>query len=292
MQPQFVKVPDALQASFLIRDMMVPYFANPYHYHPELELTYISRGTGTRYIGDNIETFSEEDLVLVGSNLPHLWKNDEIYYKGNPYLKARAIVIQFGDSFLGNAIWELSEMKKIKLLIKNARQGIKIENNTQKKIAPIMQEMIDQSGAERIISLLMILYIISEAKDTKLLSSKAFSYNSTQAGLERINSVFAFIFEKFSENITLNQISDVANMSPTAFCRYFKSHTNKSFSLFLIETRIHHSCKLIMNEEMKLSEIAFKSGFNSLSYFTKQFKKVTGLTPLEYKKKIINGSRH
>lgn len=291
MQPQFVKVPDAVQSSFLVRDMLVPYFSNPYHYHPELELTYISRGTGTRYIGDNIETFSEDDLVLVGSNLPHLWKSDGIYYAGNPYLKARAIVIQFRDSFLGSEIWELSEMKKIKMLIKSAAQGIKIQNSSQKKIAPIMQEMIDQSGVERIISLLMILNIISAARDTELLSSKAFSYNPTQAGLERINAVFAFIFEKFAENISLNEIAEVANMSPTAFCRYFKSHTNKSFSLFLIETRIRHSCKLIMNEEIKLSEIAFRSGFNSLSYFTKQFKKITGLTPLEYKKKILNGSR-
>jgi AraC-like DNA-binding protein len=228
----------------------------------------------------------------VGPNLPHLWKNDEIYYEGNPYLKARAIVIQFTDTFLGDHIWELSEMKKIKTLLKNSRQGIKIQNNSQKKIAHIMQEMIDQAGAERIISLLMILHILSDANDTQLLSSKAFSYTSTQAGLERLNAVFSFIFDKFSENITLDEISEVANMSPTAFCRYFKSHTNKSFSQFLIETRIHHSCKLIMNEEIKLSEIAFKSGFNSLSYFTKQFKKVTGLTPLEYKKKIISGSIH
>lgn len=199
-------------------------------------------------------------------------------------------MIQFSDSFLGDRIWELSEMTKIKALLKHSRQGIKIQNNSQKKIAHLMQEMIDQSGAERIISLLTILHIISEATDMQLLSSKAFSYTSTQAGLERINAVFAFIFERFTENITLDEIADVANMSPTAFCRYFKSHTNKSFSQFLIETRVHHSCKLIMNEEIKLSEIAFKSGFNSLSYFTKQFKKVTGLTPLEYKKKIASGS--
>jgi AraC-like DNA-binding protein len=292
MQPQFVKVPDAAQDSFLVRDMMVPYFANPYHYHPELELTYISRGTGTRFIGDNIETFSEEDLVLVGPNLPHLWKNDDIYYEGDPYLRARAIVIQFRDGFLGDSVWELSEMKKIKAVLESSRQGIKIQKNSQKKIAHIMQEMVDQTGVERIISLLGILHILSEATDTQLLSSKAFSYTSTQAGLQRLNAVFSFIFDKFSENITLDEISEVANMSPTAFCRYFKSHTNKSFSQFLIETRIHHSCKLIMNEEITLSEIAFKSGFNSLSYFTKQFKKVTGLTPLEYKKKIISGSRH
>ncbi len=284
MQPKFVQVPETFQTSFLIRDMIVPYFYNPYHFHPELELTYISRGTGIRYIGDHIEPFSEGDLVLVGSNLPHLWKNDKIYYEGDPYLKARAIVIQFREDFLGDHIWDLPEMGKINSMIKNSHQGIKLRNISQKKISHLMHQMLDQSGPERIISLLTILNIISEDTDVTLLSNKVFSGYSTQAGLERINAVFAFIFEHFSENISLKEISAVANMSPTAFCRYFKDHTNKSFSLFLIETRIHYSCKLIINEDIKLSEVAFRSGFNSLSYFTKQFKKIMGMAPMEYKK--------
>jgi len=286
MQPQFVKVPDSPQTSFLLRDMVVPYFYNPYHFHPELELTYVSRGTGTRYIGDHIESFSEGDLVLVGSNLPHLWKNDKIYYQGDPYLKTHAIVVQFREDFLGELALELPEMKNIKKMILNSRLGLKIQHKNRDKVASVMQAMVSQSGAERIISLLFVLNIIAESKDVKTLSSRAFSVDSTQIGLERINTVFAYIFENFSEEITLKKISDIANMSPTAFCRYFKAHTNKTFSSFIIETRIHHSCKLIMNENKSFSEIAFESGFSNLSYFTKLFKKTIGMTPREYRKKI------
>jgi len=286
MQPQFVKVPESLQSSFLIRDMIVPYFYNPYHFHPELELTYISRGTGTRYMGDNIESFSEGDLVLVGSNLPHLWKNDKVYYKGDPYLKVRAIVIQFREDMFGEKLWELAEMKKIKDMILKSRQGLKIQNKSKTRIATLMQEMLDQSETERLISLLFLLNIIAENKDIATLSSKIFSVNFMPMGLERLNAVFAYIFENFSEEITLKEISGIANMSPTAFCRYFKEHTNKTFSSFVIEARIQHSCKLIINETISLSEIAFKSGFNSLSYFTKQFKGIMGKTPSEYKKKF------
>lgn len=288
MQPQFVKIPDSPQTSFLIRDMIVPYFYNPYHFHPELELVYVSRGTGTRYIGDHIESFSEGDLVLVGSNLPHLWKNDKIYYEGDPYLKCRAIVIQFREDFLGEHVLQLPEMKKIKKMIASSRQGLKIQDKNKEKMATLMQAMVDQPGAEKIISLLSLLNSIAESKDIKVLSSRAFSDDSTQVGLERINTVFAYIFENFHEEISLKKISDIANMSPTAFCRYFKAHTNKTFSSFIIETRIHHSCKLIINENKSLSEIAFESGFNNLSYFTKLFKKIIGISPREYRKKLVN----
>lgn len=288
MQAKFVKIPDSPQVSFLIRDMNVPYFPNPYHYHPELELTYVIRGTGTRYIGDHIESFSEGDLVLVGSNLPHLWKNDKIYYQGDPYLKARAIVLQFKDDFLGEQLFDLPEMKLIKKMILKSRQGLKIENNN--KIATLIKNISQQSGAERIINLLLLLNIIAESKHTKLLSSTMFSVDSSQTGLDRINNVFAYIFENFSDEISLEEISKVANLTPTAFCRYFKTHTNKTFSTFLTETRIYHSCKLIQNENRSLSEIAFDSGFNDFSYFSKMFKKIIGMAPKEYRQKTFNSN--
>jgi AraC-like DNA-binding protein len=288
MQPQFIKVPDSPQSAFLIRDMVVPYFSNPYHYHPELELTYIYKSSGTRYIGDSIEPFTNGDLVLVGSNLPHLWKNDKNYYEGDPSVQAQAIVIQFRENIFGKEFWDLQEMRSIRNLILKSRQGIKIRKENKKEMIDLMHIMIDQKGAEQLISLLSLLHLIAESKDTKLLATKAFSNNLMETGAERINAVFAFVFERFTEEIRLNEIADVANMSPTAFCRYFKTHTHKTFSQFVIEIRIHHSCKLIIKEELNLSEIAFKCGFNNSSYFTKKFKKVMGMTPFEYKRKFGN----
>jgi len=225
---------------------------------------------------------------LVGSNLPHLWKNDKIYYEDDPYLKAHAIVIQFREDMFGKEMWELPEMRKIRNMIMKSRQGLKIRNESKKDIANVMQSMIDQSGAEQLISLLSLLNKIAESKDTSTLTTKAFSVNLAEMGPERINAVFAYIFEKFSEEISLKEIAAVANMSPTAFCRYFKLHTNKTFSSFVIETRVQHSCKLILKEDLNLSDISFRSGFNNPSYFTKQFKKIMGMPPFEYRKKFSN----
>ena len=286
MQPQFIKVPDSPQSTFLIRDMIVPYFSNPYHFHPELELTYIINGTGTRYIGDSIEPFAEEDMVLVGTNLPHLWKNDNIYYSGFADLNARAIVIQFREDVLGREIWELPEMRKVKHIIIKSRQGLKILNENNKEIAEQMIAMTEQAGARQILSLLYLLIKISESKYLKTLATESFSTNLLEMGSERINAVLAYVFENFTENISLKEIAEIASMSPTAFCRYFKSHTNKTFSSFLIETRLRHSSKLILSENLNISDIAFKSGFNNASYFTKQFKKVLGISPFEYKRKF------
>jgi len=286
MQPQYIKVPDSPQSAFLVRDMVVPYFSNPYHFHPELELTYIIQGTGTRYIGDSIEPFAEQDLVLVGPNLPHLWKNDKIYYEDDPDLKARAIVIQFREDLLGKEIWELYEMRKVKLMLLKSRQGLKILHESKKEIAELMKEMTGQTGAWQLISLLSLLHKIAESRDLKTLTTETFSASLVEMGAERIHAVFAYIFENFSEEITLHEIAEVANLSPTAFCRYFKSHTNRTFSLFLIETRIRHACKLMLKEDLNLSDVAFKSGFNNPSYFTKQFKKLMGVTPFEYRKKF------
>ena len=264
----------------------MPYFANPYHYHPELELTYILEGTGIRYIGDSMEPFGPGDLVLVGSNLPHLWRNDPVYYRGQSRRKARAIVVQFREDVLGQDLWELPEMKKMRNLIRRSRQGVKITQKTNREIKDHLVEMPSLSGARQVISLLTILDRIAEARDTRTLTTRAFSTSVTETGTERMNRVLAYVFEHFSEEISLETMASITNLSPTSFCRYFKAHTNKTFSGFVIETRIRHACKLILKEELALSEIAFLSGFGSASYFTKQFKRTLNMTPLAYKKRF------
>lgn len=288
MQPQFIKVPNSPDTSFLIRDMKVPYFYNPFHFHPELELTFIIHGTGTRFIGDNIDYFCQGDLVLVGPNLPHLWKNDKVYYEDEG-LNSHAIVIQFKEDFLRNEFGELPEMAQIKSLLASSEQGLKIFGQTQHKIAKRMLAMLKQSPIERIASLLMILSTIAASREYELLSSPGFAkaYNNSKADMERINRVYAYVIENFSEDINLNDIARVANLSPTAFCRYFKSCTNKTFSAFLLETRLNYACKLLVNDARNITQVSFEAGFNNLSYFNRQFKKFTGISPLQYKRKFL-----
>lgn len=286
MQPQFIKVPNSPATSFLIRDMVVPFFSNPFHFHPELELNLIIHGTGTRFVGDNIEYFCNGDMVLAGSNLPHLWKNDKIYYEDDSLI-AHAIVIQFKEDFLKNDYGELPEMIQIKSLLFSARRGLKISGSTQQKVARRMIAMLKQSPIERIASLLIILSTIASSKEYRILSSAGFSnaYNS-KTDMERINRVYAYVVENFSQDINLSDISKVANLSPTAFCRYFKNCTKKTFFAFLLETRLNYACKLLINDAHNITEVSMETGFNNLSYFNRQFKKMTGLSPLQYRRKF------
>src|SRR5690554_6231690 len=126
MKPQLIKVPVDESNSFRITDEIVPNFYNPLHFHPELELTYVVKGKGTRFIGYHVESFHPGDLVLVGPNLPHCWKNDAEYYSQNSRMEAQAIVVQFKADFAGSDFFELPELLPIKKLIQNSQRGIKI----------------------------------------------------------------------------------------------------------------------------------------------------------------------
>lgn len=290
MQAQFIKVPNSPNTSFLFRDLVLPYFPNPYHFHPELELVYILEGAGTRFVGDRIEYFCEGDMVLVGPNLPHLWKNDKVYYEGNDDLVSRAIVIQFKKDFLRSEFGELPEMGLIRSLLDISQRGLKITGSTHQKIAEIMMSMIDQTPLERIASVLKILSLLSSSNEYALLSSEGFARAYDKTDTERINRVYAYVIENFSEEISLTDVAGIAHMSATAFCRYFKRSTNKTFSIFLLETRLNYACKLLANDGLNITEVAYESGFNNMSYFNRQFKKMTGLSPQQYRKKFFKST--
>lgn len=286
MQPRFIEVPKPEQTSFLFRDMVVPYFYNPYHFHPEYELTYIIEGRGTRYIGDHIDHFSQGDLVLVGSNLPHMWKNDKIYYDPEAGHRSRAIVIQFDENFAGPALWQLPEMESISALFADARQGLKIKGKTKQVLIGQMLQMLHRSNAQRIADLILILCTLAESGHYELLSSLQFASSYAGSDGDRLNKVYAHVVNHFTQKITLEEVAQIAHMSPTAFCRYFKSRAHKTFSGFLVETRINYACKLLVNDELSITQVAFEAGFSTGSYFNRQFCRLKGMSPLQYRKEF------
>lgn len=286
MQPRFIEVPKPEQTSFLFRDMVVPYFYNPYHFHPEYELTYVIEGWGTRYIGDHIDHFSEGDLVLVGANLPHMWKNDKVFFDLETRLGSRAIVIQFNEDFAGKELWQLPEMKKIQELFTAARQGLTIKGQTKQAMIGQMLRMLRRNNAERIADLILIICTLAESGQYKTLSSLQFASSYTEKDGDRLNKVYMHVVNHFTGKLSLEEIAEVANMSPTAFCRYFKSRTHKTFSRFLVETRINYACKLLVNDDISVTQAAFEAGFNTSSYFNRQFCKIKGMSPLLYRKKF------
>ena len=282
MKPLLISIDNAKDQSLTIRYYKEPRFQNSWHFHKELELVYVIKGEGTRFVGDNIEDFKSDDLVLLGANLPHRWKNVIAFDENGNKLNGEAIVIHFPPYFLGKDFLEIPEMWPIRELFSFAKQGIKLSQKLKYTIAKSMKHMLDLNNYDRLLELLHILKLISEDKDLELLSGYSFMDSIHQPQNLKLDNVFEFVMNNFSEKITLDQAARVANMNRTAFCKYFKYRTDKTFFQFLNEVRVGYSCRLLMEQNLNISEICFESGFNNLSNFNRQFKKRTRLSPGEY----------
>lgn len=259
-----------------------PHFLNVWHYHPELELVYILNSTGTRFIGDSICPFEAGELVLIGEGLPHMWQNDPVYFEKGSTLKAEAITLHFKKDFGGRALLEMTEMFQIQQLLETAGQGMVFNQKTAAMAKEIMLEIHQTDGFQRLILFLELLQNLALQRDFRLLSTKGFSNPAEKTGDLRIDKVYAFTFNNFRKNITLDQVADVANLNPTAFCRFFKKHTKKNYSKFLNEIRIGYACKLLLEERLNISEVGYESGFNNLSNFNRQFKGMMGISPSQF----------
>jgi len=284
VKPQLLKVPKGLQQSFSIRRDVVLYFYNQWHYHPELELVHIEQGSGTQFVGDNIQNFQSGDLILIGPNLPHYWRCDEKYFRGDSNLYAQATVLHFSESIFGDAFLSLPENKAIQELLNKARKGMKLIGQENNNIKEILQNLLDQKESNPMIALLRILQTISQNPNITLLSNTDYAQEFDQHDTDRINHIYQYSLANFQQKITIEQIAEVASMSPHSFCRYFKSRSRKTYSQFLLELRIGHACKLLLESKLSVAQICFESGFNNFANFNKYFKSLTGKSPLRYQK--------
>ncbi len=276
-----------VRSSFVLQKDVFDHYPTPWHHHPEYELVVVLKSSGDKIIGDHMSTFTDGDLVFMGPNLPHVYRNNKIYYEGNKELTAEAIVIHFNIDFLGNGFFNIPEMETIAKFLEESVMGFSITGNTSQLVVRKMKKMFDISGPERVIQLLNILRILSETKEKEILASPGFIQNFKTSGSKQITEVCDYIMKNFSSDLTLNEVAKIANMSTNVFCKFFKERTRKTFVTFLNEVRIGFACKLLNAGQYNISEVCYKSGFHNLSNFNRQFKRITNKTPLNYKKEIM-----
>lgn len=284
MLPRYLKVIPPENSSIHVREEVCPYFNNPWHFHPELEINYILKSAGTRFVGDSIGHFESGDLILLGPNIPHYWKNDVSYYETNNLRAARAIVIRFNRYFLGTEQNQIPEMKTTDRLFDGANRGIHFQGNTQ-KIANTMRRLVKAKGLERMILFLKVLELMSKHREVSYLSSEGFMSSVRPRQEKRMNAVYDFITNNFMHEISLKDIAEKAHMNPSSFSRYFRQCTGKSLTRFLHDIRIGYACKLLIQADMNIAQIVFESGFRNQAHFNKIFLEKMGVTPLEYRKK-------
>lgn len=288
MKPQLLKVSTGPARSFSVRRDTVPCANNRWHYHREVELIHFEEGSGTQFVGDSIHNFSSGDVVLIGSNLPHYWSFDNSYLNTEGNETADVRVAHFNDDFWGAGFLGLPENTNVRQLLEQAKQGIAVHGVARLRVQELLAELLHAEGAKRIVLLIEALTTIADTKERTPLSSVSFSPHFQHGENDRINNIYDFALRHFRQRIALDEIAGVAGMSSNAFCRYFKSRTGKTFSQFLIEIRVGHACKLLIESERSIKEICFETGFHNFAGFHKYFKQLTGKSPLNYRRAYLN----
>lgn len=284
MLPNFEKVESNINHSFHINHLKVDYFPSMRHYHPEVEILLVVEGTGTRYVGNSVEPFIPGDLVMIGANVPHEWCSD----KNMGTSQSEAIYILFNMEILGKDFWNLPESKIILKIIQQSKRGIKLTGKTRSEVALLMKSIDTSYGFNRIILLLTILELIAFNNEHYYLASPIIQNLIDNSDKERLNKVYKYVIDNLQQDISLDKASSIANLSTAAFCRYFKKRANKTFMQFLNEIRIGQACRLLINENHSVAETGYECGYSNISYFIRQFKKITGFTPLGYRKKFAD----
>ncbi len=282
MKALFEKVMLSEQSSVLVRQFQLPYFDSPWHYHPEYELTYISQSYGRRFVGDHVDTFRAGDLVLLGPDLPHFWRNDDEFYQPGSNLRAASVVVQFPAAFDQRVLAVLPEAAAIRQLLQRARYGLHFSPTCTELVAEPLEQLTRQTGLLQLLSLLAILNQLATDTEARLLASDGYQLATGTAETERMKRVLEFVLGNFRSEIRIEQIASVAGMAPAAFCRYFKNRTRKTFVDYLNELRIGHARKLLATVDLPVGQISMECGFTSNSHFHRLFKQHTSMTPFHY----------
>lgn len=285
--PNIEKTITSRQA-FIFKDLTSPHFNPHWHFHPEFQISYIIKGKGTRFIGDNVQTFKEGDLVLTSPNLPHLWRSDEAYFEKDSKLKTRAMVIYFDQELMSPPLLRREEFYALKKLVENASRGMEFYGDTPTKVYRLMQKIAPKKGFRRIINLLEILEVMATSESYNLLSSPGYTAVLKTDDAEKMQLVYDYVMQHFTAKIELQHVADLLNMTTTSFCRYFKPRANKTFTRFVNEIRIGHARKLLLEDNFNISQISYECGFNTLSNFNRQFKSIVAMSPHEYQKLFLN----
>ena len=285
MKPIFEKINKLEDQSFYLEEVNKPYFTDPWHFHPEIEILYVREGFGTRYVGDSISSFFPGDLVIIGSDTPHVWSCNSDFINPENKLFSSAICIQFVADLIGLSSSGIPEFHIINEFLNKAKRGIQFIKKTRSILIKHLEELPSKRGMDRLIGLLTILDIMSATNDVKYLSSLDYTPGLINSEDKyRMEIIFQYVIQKFPHKIHLEEIATLVNLTPPSFCRFFKSRTTKVFSAFVNEVRIGNSCKMLIENKHNISQVCYLSGFNYLSNFNRQFKKIKGMTPSEFQR--------
>jgi AraC-like DNA-binding protein len=260
---------------------------NPaFHFHPEMELVLIKEGHGRRIIGNKIDPFEKGDMVFIGSNLPHVWLNDNTSGEH----RARSVVVHFHKEIFCQEFYDLKESRELARFFDLAARGIQVTGATREKVGRKLDILVRQRGFRRILLLLEILHILATSSDCRCITKNVYNADSSKGEVkDRMSEIYRYVHNNFHKNISLKDVAAIGGLTPQSFCRWFKKSTSKHFFDYLNEVRIFNACEMLIASGAPVAGIAYYCGYNTISNFNRLFKEATGLTPGEFRKKSSAG---
>ena len=270
---------------FYLVDRLKTGFDYPVHKHGEYEINFVSNCKGCRRIvGDSIEILDYYDLVMISPNIEHGWEQNQIIQEGD----MREITIQWIMPESYDSLLKKNQLVSLYKLFDRARRGIAFGQDFIKSILPELEKLTQpQPGFIRFLRLLEIMYLMSVTDDCHILSTSSFANMTDSSNSRRITKIKDYINKNYAESLRLEDLAAKVNMTPTAFSRFFKSRTNQTLSDYIIDIRIGHAIRYLVDTTMTSSEICYTCGFNNISNFNRLFRKKKGCSPIEFRENYI-----
>lgn len=285
MKPVFEQTPHALWESFHCEVVRGDSYHAAWHFHPEYQLTLVIKSNGHRLVGDQISPLAAGDLVFVGSNLPHVWQQDQSR-PGDPPHTVHAIIVRFLETFAGKDFLEIPEMEPIRRLFRRSARGLQVAGRTREAVSDKMRRLPDLTGLERISGLFSILDTLARSKELKPIASPDFLPILDHSDQDRMQRVCNYINKHLMGGIERARVAREAHLSEGAFSRFFKLRTGKTLPQFVNELRVGRACRLLVEDESKITDVALDCGFLNLTNFNRRFLEITGRSPGNYRRQF------
>lgn len=281
MKPSFEKLLSPDGSSIRCFDRAGIEKPSNWHYHPEIELTFVESGSGTRFVGDDVATYGDGDLVLLGSNLPHHWSSDEFH--GQEYDRHPAIVMQFHTELFGQLLGT-PEMTHIRELLLRAKSGIQFYGTARDKVATTMSEMISQRPFNRFTGLLHCLDALAITEDVRPLASKEYSPTFRHKSQSRLHRVFEYINANLTNpGLSQTDIAIAGRMNASALSRSFRKSTQQTIVDYVNQRRIALAARLLVETNLSVLNVCLRVGFENPSNFNRRFRRIKGMSPRAYR---------
>lgn len=288
MRPVFEKTPHSQWESFHCEVVRGNSYNAAWHFHPEFQITLVIKSCGYRLVGDNIAPLHSGDLVLVGSNLPHVWQQEEERADRPDAHPVQAVIVRFLETFAGKDFLEIPEMKPVRLLLRRSVRGLQVTGATRQAVAEKMRRLPDSAGLERVSGLLSILHTLARSNDLKPIASAGFVPVLNGSDQDRMQRVCDYINAHLDESIDRVAVAREAHLSQGAFSRFFKLRTGKTLPRYINELRVGRACRFLAEGETKITDIALECGFANLANFNRRFLEIMGHSPRKYRERFQN----